>query len=554
MFGACKLSRRDFLSRLKLLFLFSIIVLLGCENNNQTAVNNEKLFFPSIIDFWAYIFPGCSPTNKKEEIIKKYTTEFDDETSITLDTYIQEWSLHKEKEFWFKMQNAVKDRIPPDLIYTDSNSIIKRLISHELLVDVNPIIRENAEYIYNSFPKSYWNYRKEQGNVYSIPLHSYNVRFDYGFWVIKKEFLEKYNLQIETNTDLLKVLSHCQKPDPEDMKHWYRNTGEDLALFLSRKGEDLDLLLSGKMDYNSFDFLVSLFGMEFMDQQAFLFDHTEKVWKLVHQLDKKEKEIIKTISSLDFVTMRASYENITRIPWSVLHMPYNESLYPVGEYQLDNLQKLFSNGDYVFVHDYELAGYLPSEFIKQCFILKENEECIQAVHVLDAVLQTKIPLDVFLFEKESEEEIYQPKLHEVKTLLFLSDYYILNKINLSFDCFFNIKFLPMYDIFPKSVSEKYSYFLDLIEKGPSAGMNVYLDYREVMQDRNHLVIVEGEATREDRWHGYVPRLNVEDILFILDDPNNGISILRPYEQTLKEVKTELQERTDLYLKLSLSDE
>lgn len=535
----CNIMRLIFSRRLRIICFCAqaVIWLAGCGNDAESGMGSEKLMFPIHIDYRASVVPWLMPNSDRNYLlISEYEQKLEDETRISLKMTIREWG---------KSSIIGKNSSRPDLVFLDGESLVHPFLSGEQAAEVNGVVNENGKYIHERFPEPFWKYRKQTGKNRAIPLHTYQVRFEYGFWIIKKSFLREQNITVGTNSDLLELLNRCGPADPGDIRNWYRNS------------RDVALLLSADPEYSCFDFLSSLFGLEFTDHRMLLFDHSRTVWMLPDELGIEKRRRLQNIASLSPAVFRPSYENITRVPWAVMHVPYFMSLYPVSGYQLDRLRDEFNNDEYLVVHDSEIALHLPSEKIISCFIMEDNEKNPRIVQALNGMLRSTVPQNLFLFNIEPDGNVNQVKLHEMIAVLYHPLFYHF-KHNLlrSLRCFFNPKFFPRYDIFPESAAEGFDDFTGRLESGTLAGMNVYTDFRDYVIEKGYLKVVydEKEGKEVDHWISFTPPvLGPELLSSVLSSDQEADRLLGPYNQVLQTIRTDLQERTDLFLKLYFND-
>jgi hypothetical protein len=533
--------RRIGFAILRILFALYILSFVLCCREEKTENTLTKKYMDINIDYWAYIKPGCLPSEENIRIIEEYQNQFESRTGITLNSVIKKSEYGKETVFLKNILKSIENKNIPDLVYTDSDYIINTLKNREVLPGIKDVIKTNADYLFNSFPSAFWEYKESVGEDNFIPMHTYTLRFDYGFWIIEKDFLKKHMLTITNRSDLIKAISLCSNPENYDIKNWYRD-GYDFAYIIKQDEEN-----------NTFEYLLSLFNLELMDRKRLLFDHSEKLWMLINKLDEEKSKIINNILSLNYITMHASYENITRIPWSIIHIPYNFSLYPVADYQLEKIKQYFNSDKYIFVHDIDLVDYLPSEKISKCLLLEINENSIDSLKALDTLIQSDIPQNIILFNgKKDKNLISQITLHEINNILYHDITKLKYDIRRSYSCFINKEYIPLYDFYNEEIVDKYNVFIDKIKT--DLNYNAYAAYKSLFIKKKLLtfkiVKIKEETYEYEDWSKHVDEFDKEKVINIINRKNIQIN----NENLLVSLKKELQDRTNLFLKLYFSEQ
>jgi len=347
-----------------------------------------------IIDYNSYLFPAKTNMNEYQSEHSYYTEIIDKiswKTGVELNIYQninQKLSSEEKAEaFITELQKELYSN-PPDLVhfpYTRWDKW-KSFVATGDFVQVDELIKQHAPNLYQSYPSQFWAYRKEKGNVYSIPIKRYEEYYDSGFWIIKKDDQTAYmdykpQLEIlyenlmkcnDYNRDLglkgrenyLLSFFHWK----ESVKSWFRlqdaiPLGIGEILYISGMNQVVPLFL-GDID-------------------------VERYKKFQHKL---QNGFFKGRYVYDFFWNR----------WKIAYIPYHQ-IFSQNYRWKTLLPEIFSSKEYIYISPRFGSGTVVFDTYDELYIPAGSDVIVDTIKFIDTIYSQKSWYDIFMFGTENFE-------------------------------------------------------------------------------------------------------------------------------------------------------
>ena len=346
------------------------------------------------IDYYSFFFPGIQKSsyyNAEYPHYKDILKMISRETGVDLNIYQnlagRKSGRERLEEFVSELKEALYTN-PPDLVYVPFTRwpIWRSLVTNGDFMQVDELIKQHAPNLYQSYPPQFWEYRKEKGNVHSIPIKRYEEYYDSGFWIIKKDnriIGQDYKSKLDILYDNLMNCSDYFKnsgmapPENyllsffywgEDLINWFRlqnvlPVGLGEFYFIPRMNQVVPLSI-GDVDverYRKFDTKIR---------------HGYRMGSYVYYFLKKK--------------------------WKVAHVPYHQVFIENYRWK-DILPEIFSNTKYEYISPEYSSEMVVFDSYDELFIPAGSDSVKETLEFIDTIYSQKRWYDIFMFGKEDFE-------------------------------------------------------------------------------------------------------------------------------------------------------
>jgi hypothetical protein len=352
----------------------------------------------TIIDYYSYLFPDKSHAANYREEYTQYTHIIDEisrKTGVKLNIYQNvngKMSGEERAEVFVSQLEETLYLNPPDLVnfpYTRWSKW-KSLIANGDFLQVDELIKEHAPNLYKSYPRKFWAYRRENGNVYSIPIKRYEEYYDSGFWIIKNT---KNDADIEYKHELEVLYENIMKCSNYDrdlgMKgrenyilsffHWSESTKSWFRL--------QNVIPLG---INEFFYIP---GMSHVAPLSLGDIDVDRYKKFQHKLQNGFE--------------KGHYvDNFLWKRWKIAYIPYHQ-IFSQNFRWKDILPEIFSNSEYEYISPQYSSETVVFDSYDELFIPAGSDAVIETLEFIDTIYSQKKWYDIFMFGTE-DFEAYEP--------------------------------------------------------------------------------------------------------------------------------------------------
>ncbi len=349
---------------------------------------------PLVIDYYAYLRPGIWVSNQvynltETRVLNEVLEELYDKTGIRIKTHFPKGHPPNQIENFEGILTNNKN--PVELIAYSPVKYLREFEHNGYFLEVDELIREYAPAIFSSFPKHFWEYREQTGDVYRIPVKQY-AHFDrYGFWVIKNQFLNDLGIppeKIEEN--LLAITSACNPSSAPSYLNALDSKAENVFITSIDGPWFPEELITRFVEYE---------GYSLVDHNEF---YLEDVTFQLHPISG-DKWIINNLVKLEEKTSTAwnypgRFLNIlSTVDWVCAYIPLGCKYTGVSTWDLKNLGKWFSSDDYTIVSDFDLIDPVVLDDYEYLLIPANSQEAVRTIQALDLLFRDRYWYDLLTF-------------------------------------------------------------------------------------------------------------------------------------------------------------
>jgi hypothetical protein len=353
-----------------------IIIIITFILFNGPSFANEDTH----INYYAYVLPGILTNSYyqfEHESLLKIRDIINEKLGIRLNIIYQK-KLDKldqtEEAFLKKLDNAVYGAEKIDLLYIPGGEEkIKELISRDMLMETDDLIRDHAPYLYTMYPKKFWQYRKQTGDVYSIPVRYYPGLTDVGFWthrhgqLLEDQFLD----QLMSSNIREAVIPFMTK----------RSVSEMLFSLMGSKG----FVPVGYGEINMKLNDGSLLPLIETDARLLQILYEYQIW----------------LSNLKKRTPLERYNKLTGFQWDYLYLPLSENVFNIkSAASVVKVLELFEHSQNNYLTEFY---YDPFGYYHKLYIPTECENPDKVIAMIDQFMKDPFWYNIFVNGNESQE-------------------------------------------------------------------------------------------------------------------------------------------------------
>lgn len=429
-----------------------IIVTLILFNGPSFAYADSR------INYYSYVRPGILTNSYYQfeyESLRKIRDIIYEKLGIQLNIVFQKKldKLHRTEEaFYKKLDNAVYGPDQIDLLYLPGGEEkIKELISRDMLMETENLIREYAPHLYTMYPKEFWQYRKQTGDVYSIPIRYYPSLTDSGFWTHRKG---EYS-----DTQILDLLISSEIREAAIPFMTQRSVNKMLFYLIGRKG--ITPVGYGEIILNLNDgFLLPFIET---DERLLQIMYEYQMW----------------LSYLKKRTPLERYHQLADYQWDYLYLPLSENIFNLkSAVAVTKTLDLFKNPGNSYLSEFY---YDPYGYYHKLYIPTECKKPEKVIAMIDQFMKDPVWYDFFMYGKKGKEYYRgEYEIEDIRTIYSMNNTGIKNLL----EPFRNEIFHRIYTYYPKEIRDEYIRIKKIFMTGkhPLNAFDIVSEYQSAIEE------------------------------------------------------------------------